>query len=699
MAIDGDGYVSFVLHGHLPFIRHPEHDQDKHGFHGEEKWFFQAMNECYIPLIKAMGHLYYYNNDFNLTLSLSPTLVAMMKDPLLKDRTAKYLDEKIATIERMDNEHGDMSPYKDAIFHYKNIFKSNKEVFDRSSGDITKEFARLQDYGKLELMTCFATHGFSPNLQMHPEAIRAQVRVAFDSAEKVFGKRPEGIWMPECAYFTGIEEILESEGVKYTFMDSHGINFGEPSPRFGVLAPALANNVAFFGRDQESSKAVWSASDGYPGDPKYRDFHFGKINGVKLGRIEKKWGNEPQPYVPSWAFEKTEEHARNFLFNRGQQLAHAKWVMRDDDKGRKPILVCPYDAELLGHWWFEGPEFLKQIFIQKSAGHGTNVGFITPSQYLKKHPWQDTTLPAYSTWGNQGDSDVWVDGVNDWMVGAIAKATEKMVGLANKVENPTKLEKRALNVAARETLLAQCSDWPFIVKTDTDVPYSNFRVANHLENFYFAYEMILNGNVDEKTVKSLEERWPIFEGMDSDIFKSTNYDLGKRAQLWKLNEPVDNYSWGVKQSVDLEAEKSKFILSDAEQKEIGLEDKTDIPSAGLDKLQSFAYMVPKHSDKLFVTWDLHSDVEKLIGPEQFSKGEMILKLYNIGEYDIKSEKTLRDANWYSEQKIAGLNGSYYLNVHPSSTYAAEIRFKNYDEGYDVLLKRTNLVKVGKAPKQ
>ncbi len=104
--------------------------------------------------------------------------------------------------------------------------------------------------------------------------LRAQIEIGAREFARHFGKRPQGIWLPECGYVPGVDELLKEAGIRYFFTDTHGVLFAEPRPRFGVYAPIVcpSSRVAALARDTESSKQVWSAIEGYPGDYQYREF-------------------------------------------------------------------------------------------------------------------------------------------------------------------------------------------------------------------------------------------------------------------------------------------------------------------------------------------------------------------------------------------------------------------------------------------
>ncbi len=512
-----------MLHAHLPYVRHPEYDEFI-----EERWLFEAITETYIPLVEMFKRLKEEGVKFRLTISVTPTLISMLRDSLLQDRYVKHLDSLIELAEKeiKRNEH-DLK-LRELSYMYLEAFRRSKDVFvNLYNRNILNAFKEYQDAGFLELITCGATHGFMP-LMIDRESVKAQVRVGVDIYKEVFGRAPKGIWLPECGYSPGVDDILKEEGIRYFLVDTHGVLFAQPRPRYGVYSSYFcASGVAVFGRDVESSKSVWSAAEGYPGDHYYRDFYrdigfdldydYVKpyINpdgsrgntGMKYYRITGETSDKSL-YDPKKAREKAAEHAGNFMFNREKQVEYLSTFM-----DRKPIIVAPYDAELFGHWWFEGPIFL-EFLIKKIHYDQNNIKLKTPMDYLREYPRNQILKPSLSSWGWKGYNEFWLNGSNDWIYRHLHKAVERMKAIAAQNAEATGLAKRALNQMARELLLAQSSDWAFIMKTATHVEYAQKRIKEHIFRFNRLYEEVKNGNIEETYLDVLERRDNIFPNID-----------------------------------------------------------------------------------------------------------------------------------------------------------------------------------------
>lgn len=524
------GYVSLILHAHLPYVRHPEHEDFL-----EERWLFEAISETYIPLLNTFESLVNENVRFRITMSLTPPLMSMFADSLLQERYIKYLD-RLIELSGKEIERTRSQPDFHGLAHmYHNKYKQDYDVFVNKYGkNLINGFKRFSDLGNLEIITCAATHGFLPLMYLHPEAVRAQIATGVQTYEKYLGKKPKGIWLPECGYVPEIEDALLENGLQYFITEAHGLLYASPRPVFGTFAPIVTPaGLVVFGRDMESSKQVWSATEGYPGDFDYREFYRdigydldydyikpyissdGKRihTGIKYYRITGKT-QDKQPYNPEWARNKADSHAGNFMFNREKQIEYLYGKM-----DRPPIIVCPYDAELFGHWWFEGPYWI--YMLCKKVAYDQNVfELTTPSEYMDKHPIMQVASPCSSSWGYKGYSEVWLNGANDWIYRHLHKAAERMIELANNYPYAEGLKKEALNQAARELLLAQSSDWAFIMKTGTMVQYAEKRTKDHIGRFTKLYYDIIENNIDPVWLEDIKNKDNIFPDIDYRVYRS-----------------------------------------------------------------------------------------------------------------------------------------------------------------------------------
>ena len=521
------GFLAIVLHTHLPFVRHPEHDHFL-----EERWLFEAITETYLPLAERFQRLANDGVPFRITMSFTPTLLAMLADPLLQTRYVHHLEQLIELSAKEIERTRWVAPFHRLALFYHHRFTVARQLYvETYRRNLIQPFKELSDRGVLEPIASGATHGFLPLMDLYPEAVRAQLHVGVQAFEHAFGKRPVGFWLPECGYHPGHDQFLKEQGVRYFLTDAHGVLFGSPRPKYGVYAPALCpSGVAAFGRDLESSRSVWSAEEGYPGDFEYREFYrdigydleYDYVRpylngdgarlhtGIKYYRITGKT-NDKQPYDPDRALEKAAQHAANFMFNREKQVEHLRSLM-----DRSPLVVSPYDAELFGHWWFEGPDWL-EFLIRKIHTDQQSIQLVSPSDYFEHYPTNQILQPSMSSWGNGGYNEVWLNGANDWMYRHLHKMTQWMTQAANEHQQPDPFRTRLLNQMARELLLAQSSDWAFILKTQTHTAYAYRRFHDHLARFH-ALRDRLRDPVDDGRLADIETKDNLFPFIDYRLY-------------------------------------------------------------------------------------------------------------------------------------------------------------------------------------
>ena len=516
------GFLALILHAHLPFVRHPEHEHFL-----EEEWFFEALTETYIPLLRLMQQLVDDAVPFKLTMSLTPTLCAMLQDELLRERYVRHLDLLIDLTAREQKRNRNHPQLHELAEFYFELFSENRRLFvDEWKCDLLAVFCKLRETGGLEIIASAATHGVLPILQQQsPEAARAQVLIGRDIFVDLFGEKPGGFWLPECAYSPGLEALLQKVNLRWFVLDAHGLVFGNPCPRRSIYAPCYTpTGPAAFARDPDSSRQVWSAHEGYPGDPAYREFyrdigfdlpmeHLGpvargirKFSGVKYHRITGR-GDEKQLYDRVAAESAAAKHARYFLEQRQQQLREVS------ESGFEPIIVAPFDAELFGHWWFEGPIFLEQ-FIRQAANE-RDLELIKPSEYLATHPTQQIIQPAASTWGENGHLALWLDPSNAWIYPHLHAAAQRMTEAARRhAEDCSPFADRMLKQLARELLLAQSSDWAFLMKTNTAREYATKRTIDHLARFNRLHDQFVSDAINEECLRDCEWRDNLFPNLN-----------------------------------------------------------------------------------------------------------------------------------------------------------------------------------------
>ena len=503
------GSLAIVLHAHLPWVRHPEHARSL-----EEHWFFEAVAECYLPLLRNLRDWSRDGVDWGLTLGVTPTLGSMWDDPGLRARVARYLAERRDLARREMARTALIPALHAAAGCHASFYERAWEDWEACGGDLSGAFARWARTGRLEILAGPATHPVLPLLADEPGSLRAQLGLGVREHERRFGQPVRGLWLPECAWCSRVEPALVAAGFRHCLLETHGVLGGDPPPPAAVFLPVRSpGGITVVGRDPASARQVWSRQGGYPGDPRYREFHRDladdadwdwiaelmvapgvrhptgfKYHRVTGGTKDKEW------YDRAEALEAVRGHAGHFLEGLSLRLARAAVGL-----GCPPMVVAPYDAELFGHWWFEGPEFLDQVMRRASR---SGVATETLSQALDRRalPWP-MSRPAESSWGDGGHLGVWLHPTNADLQPRLRTAGRRMAQVAARAfgdrgglpgGGQTQGEAaRWASQAARELLLAQASDWPFLIRMGTAASYARQRVESHLEAFHRLADRVL----------------------------------------------------------------------------------------------------------------------------------------------------------------------------------------------------------------
>jgi 1,4-alpha-glucan branching enzyme len=225
--------------------------------------------------------------------------------------------------------------------------------------------------------------------------------------------------------------------------------------------------------------------------------------------------DKKEPYVPNWAREKAVVDAADFVGKRIRQA----YKLRETFEGHPPHVVAPYDAELYGHWWFEGPQFLDFLFRELHYKKDS-IEPITPGDFLDAKIPIQIQQPTASSWGANGYYKVWLNEGNSWMYPYQHDAERKMTEFANRFHEPSEIERRVLNQLARELLLAQSSDWAFQIYQGTTVQYSSNRFKAHIHRFDLLAKDLEKGEINEALLQEIESRDNIFAEVDYRIYRS-----------------------------------------------------------------------------------------------------------------------------------------------------------------------------------
>lgn len=576
------GALAFVLHSHLPYVI--SHGRWPHGL----DWLNEAAAETYIPLATLLDRLLGEGRKPRLTIGLTPVLTEMLADETFQEEFVAYLDAKIEAAKADQTEFARLG---DAVMRrlaadWEAWYSAARRAFTDTYGrDLPGAFRRLQDRGAIEIMTSGATHGYFPLLS-RDTSIQAQVKQAVASYRRHFGRAPRGIWLPECAYRPsyrwqsplpndgdeprerkGIEEFLSENGIEWFVVDSHLLKGGRaigvyvdrfellerlwsryvaekgegarpeiprtPYELYYVASRRVGAPVAIFSRDPKTALQVWSGQHGYPGDGQYLDFHKKRFpGGLRYWRVTDSQADlaDKQPYEPEAARSRIPPQADHF-----RDLVKSVLEEHYTETGRPGILTAPFDAELFGHWWFEGPSWLEAVL--RRVEEDPDVELATCAGWLETHrPTEVIALPEGS-WGEGGHHFIWLNQDNAWTWKHVYAAERALPALLAEA-TPERLAtdpalKRVLEQAARELLVLQASDWQFLISTVAARDYAEMRTARHAEDFQrlaaIARRLLAAGArgtltpEEEAVVSDLEARDHLFPDVDLEWWRRVEH--------------------------------------------------------------------------------------------------------------------------------------------------------------------------------
>lgn len=561
------GYFTFVLHTHLPYVLH--HGKWPFG----SDWLTEAASECYIPLLNALTGLQKRGVKAKISMDFSPILLEQLADPLFAETFIGYCDEKIKLAEGDYQKFAatEEKHFQPLALYWKEFYTNCKKNFiDDYDQNIIGAFRKLADAGMLDVMTCGATHGYFP-LLLDDRNVRAQIQLGVATHEKYFGKKPRGIWLPECAYRpryhwspssgngelnefrkerAGIEELLSEFGLEYFIVegsltkggmamptyhrlidaslrgDRHAVEWqkylfrtGERADRsladiYGVKSTTRELPGAIpivFSRDRKTSEQVWSGDVGYPGGAEYLDFHkkhhdsglrYWKVTGHQIDIAAK------QQYNTSATEERLKQNALHFVSLVRQTLT--KHLLQT---GKTGVVCSPFDTELFGHWWFEGPRFLEKVLEQLSSDD--DIKLSNCAEIVDRTPGPEVIALPEGSWGEGGGHYVWLNQKVAWTWSDIYDLEKRFLEILEDykiVKKPASFLTKILQQAARELLLLESSDWQFLITTGSAADYSTDRFKTHsdrLEKLLDISDKLLLGvsadKIDKEYLKTVSK--------------------------------------------------------------------------------------------------------------------------------------------------------------------------------------------------
>jgi 1,4-alpha-glucan branching enzyme len=522
--------LSMVLNFHQPFVRHPETVQAP-----EERFFFEALSDTYLPLLEVFDRLDADHIPFKMALSLSPTLCHMLRDEFLLERYLKYVDRQIEFgLCEMDRTARDPELYPLARIFYDRAVEKRILFTERYEGNILKTLEHYQRKGRLEILVTAATYAFLPLYAEYPEAIQAQLEVAIASHRNLFGRNPHGFWLPELGWSPHIDRYLRAYNFSYTIVDTHGLILREPRVSRGSFYPARTPaGVFILARDFYARRDLGNPRSSSSLDPSFRDYYqdvgyelpservkpFLESSGARTQTGYKYWAagdksKNKQIYDPPTALKRAQEFARSFLDARLSRLNSAAQYMDET-----PISLCAFNADMFGRFWYEGPVFIETLYREGARRQG--LQFMNPAEYLYKQNAVSfqSVMPEFSSGGVNGYAEMWLDAYNDWLYRHALHSLNRMIELAERFPDDSGLKERALNQAAREILLVQSSDWPRMLYNQEQSDYARNQIETALRNFTTIYEALGSNYISTEWLTNLERRHNIFPSINYRVFR------------------------------------------------------------------------------------------------------------------------------------------------------------------------------------
>ncbi len=514
-------HIIFILHTHLPYI---EEERDYPSI--EESWFFEAIIESYIPLIRVFERLINKRVPFKVVLSVSPTLLDMLEEEKRHKRLTGHI-ERLKELSERELKRTEGTPFNETVRFYRERLKETEEFLKRET--IVNALRRMNDSGYIETVTTARTHAYLPLFAHYPFIVWLQIKKGLERFKQSFNpadcylggtqggmnippcETPDcylatkGFWLPECGYYEGLDLLLKRAGIKWSILEGHGVAFGDPPPEEGIFRPIISpEGIIFFGRDSETCNAIWSKDTGYPGNPWYREFYrdicyelddsewrrfrpdgIRHHTGLKYYRIT---GNkEKRPYIRQKALNEACSDAEDFIKRLHRRAEDASELTKE------PIFVLAFDTELFGHWWFEGPEWLERVLELLSQERGLKLAL--PGEIIDSSKGLRVVTPLPSSWGEGGFHTTWISEKGSPYLRAVYRAIEDfrstLTSPAGTLTSPVIMgEEELMNAIEdseilRELLLMQSSDFLFMLKRDPlSRDFAERRLRGHLERFY-----------------------------------------------------------------------------------------------------------------------------------------------------------------------------------------------------------------------
>lgn len=515
-----------AISAHQPYIWHKEDS-----FLPQNEILYSAISETYLPLLNMFSNLEADGIPFKLMMCFSPSLCALLSDPVVQSCYIDWLDKVIALGEAEVNRYDSSDPRKALAEEQLRQAKQNKHDFSETyQQDLLSKFSYYAKKGNIELMATAATNCYLPMYVDLPQAVQAQIEVGLMSHRRYFDTAPEGFWLPYMGYTPGLESIIRSYGFFYTILDAHGLLFGSPVPMKGIFSPARCfNSLSVFARDNAAASGFEDNPELYALKGEYRNQNrdigfesplneleeFLNEDHVRVPTGYKYWANDTDAvYNTARALASAGADAETFLDMKARKLAKVSEELDNTDVSS----VCCFEADFFGQKWFEGVAWLESVF--RKAAERDDIELAQCSSLLENKFSLPKITPFTSAASGTGYAEDLIDHSNDWMIRYVRKAVERMIDLTSRFPSDSGLKERSLNLAAKEVLLAQSGDWPEMVKKQNFDSYASDRFRESVGAFTTVYDSLGSNSISTEWLTNMEREHRIFSWINYRAFSA-----------------------------------------------------------------------------------------------------------------------------------------------------------------------------------
>ncbi|GHU24047.1 glycoside hydrolase family protein [Spirochaetia bacterium] len=511
--------ISLVLNAHTPFI--PRTFSPHYNY--EEIRFFESISGTFLPLLMLFDRLDADHVPFRLGIVLSPVLCCALQDEKLLRRYHEYTQRQIAFGEQ-ESSRTTASPgqQKAARHFYDEVIEKSFLFNERYGRDLLTVFQHYQKKDCIELLMTSTTPAFLPFYVAKPEAMQAQIETAYMMYRRIFGNPGRGFMLPDCGWTPALDSFLHAYHITHTIVSTHGFLLGAPRPNFGIFFPVKTpEGISVFGQDPYSYQDISrfsrigaycnNASDIGFEMPAEQIPEFYDEAGGRIATGYRYFSHDQSLYNPEKAVRQAETHADQFLNAR---ISHFKEVEQFTDESA--LSLCTITADSVGRDWYEGPVFLEALFRKAPAKR--SIRFVCPSE-ASVTPHKTRSIPTFSSSGENGYAETWLDNANDWIYRHLMHSLDRMADLAERFPNETGIRERALNQAVWELLLAQSTDWATMLYRNERFDYAHEQIEQNLRNFTTIYEAFGGTRINTEWLTKLERRHPIVPEINYRVFR------------------------------------------------------------------------------------------------------------------------------------------------------------------------------------